>query len=117
MALDGGVGAGYCLATERFDVFLSYHGADRAPVERIASALRGLGVRPWLDAWQLLAGERWQDGLAMGLERSDCCAVFVGPASFGNWEREEIDVAVDRAARDPAFRVFLALLPGLPDPF
>src|SRR4051812_17291146 len=50
VALDGRMGAGYCLATERFDVFFSYHSADRASVERIARALQGLGVRPWLDA-------------------------------------------------------------------
>src|SRR5262249_31988454 len=35
----------------------------------------------------------------------------------GAWEREEVQVAIDRAAKDRGFRVFVVLLPGVPDPF
>lgn len=54
--------------------------------------------------------------LATGLNGSRACAVFVGEHDLGAWEREEIDIALDRAATQPGFRVFSVLLPGLEDP-
>ena len=100
-----------------FDVFLSYSRADERVVHRVAVELRRTGVEPWLDAWCLTGGRPWQTELADGLRRSAACAVFVGPADIGVWEREELQVALDRAAKDPTFRVFLVLLPGVPEPF
>ena len=63
------------------------------------------------------AGWRWQRELADGLDACASCAVFVGPADVGAWERQELEVALDRAATGPDFRVFLVLLPGVPEPF
>ncbi len=101
----------------RFDVFLSHNSSDKPAVERIAEQLKREGLAPWLDSWELLPGGRWQEELAAGLRRSAACAVFLGPAGPGDWEREEVGVALDRAATEPGFRVFLVLLPGLPEPF
>jgi WD40 repeat protein len=101
----------------RYDVFLSYNGRDRDVVERVAARLRDLGVEPWLDVWCLAPGGRWQDEIAAGLANSAACAVFVGSSDLGNWEQQELGVALDRAARDPDFRVFPVLLPGVPEPF
>src|SRR5262249_45350124 len=39
------------------------------------------------------------------------------PHGLGDWVREELAVALDRAAKDRGFRLFLVLLPGLPEPF
>jgi hypothetical protein len=39
------------------------------------------------------------------------------PHGLGDWVREEMAVALDRAAKDRSFRLFLVLLPGLPEPF
>jgi len=36
---------------------------------------------------------------------------------LGDWAREELLVAQDRAAKEPAFRLIPILLPGVPDPF
>jgi WD40 repeat protein/ABC-type Fe3+/spermidine/putrescine transport system ATPase subunit len=98
-------------------VFLSYNGADRAAVTRIAERLRQENLEPWLDRWNLTPGERWQHGLVEGLTSSRACAVMVGPSGLGDWAREEMAVAQDRAAKDRGFRLFLVLLPGAPDPF
>jgi hypothetical protein len=59
----------------------------------------------------------WQDELAEGIRRSSSCAVFVGPSGIGDWERLEFKLATDRMAKDRDFRVFLVLLPDLPEPF
>jgi WD40 repeat protein len=101
----------------RYDVFLSHNRRDAEVVEGIARRLQRAGMRPWLDRWELAAGVEWQAALAEGLAGSSSCAVFIGPHHLGSWEQQEVNVAVDRAAKDPAFLVFLVLLPGVPEPF
>ncbi len=103
--------------TRRYDVFLSHTRRDGEFVERLAEKLVRAQVDPWLDSWCLVPGEEWQDGIAEGLRASSSCAVVVGPSDVGAWSQEEAAVALDRAATDPDFRVFLVLLPGLPEPF
>jgi tetratricopeptide (TPR) repeat protein/transcriptional regulator with XRE-family HTH domain len=101
----------------RFDVFLSHHGMDKPAIERLARALQGQGLVPWLDAWELTPGGDWQAELAAGLRASRACAVFVGPHGAGSWSAMEARLALDLAAKDSAFRVFPVLLPGVPEPF
>ncbi|MGH8907454.1 MAG: TIR domain-containing protein [Egibacteraceae bacterium] len=96
----------------RFDVFLSYNRADEAVVEHVAERLREEGVQPWLDRWALTRGGRWQEEIVAGLGASGACAVFVGAHGLGDWTREELAVAQDRAAKDRDFRLFMVLLPG-----
>ncbi len=104
-------------ASQTFDVFLSYNRADQSAVEEIANALTRSGLAPWLDRWHLPAGTSWQRALGEALAVCRSCAVFVGAADLGDWEHQEVEVALDRAAKEPGFRVFLVLLPGVPDPF
>lgn len=101
----------------RFDVFLSYSSHDTRLVERVAERLKGAGLEPWLDSWCLTPGGRWQEEIAVGLAASSSCAAFLGGDEIGAWEREELAVAQDRAAKDRAFRLFLVLLPGAPERF
>lgn len=101
----------------RFDVFLSHNSRDKPAVERVARALKKQGLEPWLDAWHLTPGGDWQREIAEGLRSSGSCAVFVGEADLGDWEQQELGLALDRAATDPRFRVFPVLLPGIPEPF
>jgi nucleotide-binding universal stress UspA family protein len=117
-------------ATARCDVFLSYRGRDREFVAQIAERLRGAGLDPWFDQWSLTAGKRWQRELEDALAHSRACAVFVGASDLlsvstgqapvgdvSAWQREELDVALNRAVREPGFRVIPVLLPGVGDPF
>jgi WD40 repeat protein len=103
-------------SAEAFDVFLAHDSADRAAVARIAERLRQERIEPWFDRWNLTPGERWQPRIVEGLHASKGCAVLIGPSGLGDWAREELAVAQDRAAKDPAFRLFMVLLPGAPDP-
>jgi hypothetical protein len=98
-------------------VFLSHNSQDKPTVQRIAEKLRDAGLEPWLDRWYLAGGDVWQDDLAGALGASAACAVCVGPNGLGDWEREEVGIAQDRATRDRTFRLFPVLLPGLPEPF
>jgi WD40 repeat protein len=102
----------------RYDAFLSHNSKDKPTVERIAVKLKQAGLEPWLDIWALTPGGRWQEEIADAV-RGDtrACAVFIGPHGIGDWSREELDLAKDRSAKDRTYRLFLVLLPGLPDPF
>ncbi len=103
--------------TGRFDVFLSHNGRDKPVVERIAIHLKRAGLAPWLDSWMLVPGEAWRPELESGLMSSASCAVCIGQSGLSDWVNEEVSVAVNRAVKDRSFRVFLVLLPGLPEPF
>ncbi len=100
-----------------FDVFLSYNSADGEVVERLARRLSGANLAVWFDRWRIPAGDDWQDQLADGLARSDACLVLIGPHGISDWARQELKVAVDRAAKAPGYRVVPVLLPGVAVPF
>jgi hypothetical protein len=72
-----------------FDVFLSYSRADEAAVRRLADALRGRGLRPFLDRWYLHPGRSWQRELEEQLGRSRAVAVCLGPDGMGSWQQRE----------------------------
>jgi energy-coupling factor transporter ATP-binding protein EcfA2 len=100
-----------------FDVFLSHNSLDKASVEEIARKLKDAGLEPWLDKWCLTPGDTFQPGLADGLRNCATCAIFIGSKGLGNWAREELLVAQDRAAREAGYRLIPILLPGVSDPF
>lgn len=102
---------------DRFDIFLSHNSRDKAAVEEIALRLKASDLHPWLDKWQLVPGERWQRALEKALLECPACGVFIGPSGIGDWAREELDAAQNRAAKEPAYRLIPVLLPGLPEPF
>jgi hypothetical protein len=101
----------------RYDVFLSHNSQDKLAVERVGRQLQELDLHPWLDKWWLTPGGRWEEEIVSALNDAACCAVFVGPHGIGDWHRHELQLALDRAIEDRSFRVFLVLLPGLPEPF
>ena len=86
---------------DQFDIFLSHNSADKPAVEALAHKLRDAGINPWLDKWHLIPGGAFQYGLAEALRSCPTCAVFVGPKGLGEWAREELLVAQDRAAKEP----------------
>ena len=105
------------MSDRRFDVFLSHNSKDKPAVLAIARALQQAGVEPWLDAWYLRGGDRWQHVLRDALQSSTACAFCYGAHGAGDWHELELEVAHDRALKDPNFRLIPVLLPGLPEPF
>jgi len=100
-----------------FDVFLSYNGRDRAAATAIAEKLKREDLRPWIDVWESTPGVLFHTELLAGLDASSACAVLVGPDQLGDWGREELGVALNRAAKEPSFHLFAVLLPGLTPEF
>ena len=51
------------------DVFLSHNSRDKPLVEELARRLLNMGVTPWLDIWNLIPGEPWQEAIEAALNR------------------------------------------------
>ncbi len=101
--------------TMKFDVFLSHNGKDKPAVEILAHKLEAKGFKVWLDKWNLIPGEPWQEGLEEALDNCQTYTVFVGPSGIGPWENEEMRVAIEERVKDKKRRVIPVLLPGAPD--
>src|SRR5262245_30470023 len=103
-------------APKRYHAFLSYNSLDRPAVLELAGRLRGERLELYLEEWELTPGREFQPALAEGLRDSQTCVVFLGPNGLGPWQKQEIQVAIDKRARDEAFHVIPVLLPGAERP-
>ena len=103
-------------ANAGFDAFLSYSSQDRPAVEELAGRLKAEGLSLYLEVWELLPGREFQPSLASALSNSKTCIAFLGPNGLGPWQKEEIQVAIDKRVRDPDFHVIPVLLPGAERP-
>jgi tetratricopeptide (TPR) repeat protein len=100
----------------KYDVFLSHNGKDKPAIEAIARLLRDEhNLKAWLDKWNLIPGEAWQEGLENALDECQTYAVFLGPSGIGPWENEEMRSAIEERVQDKNRRVIPVLLPGAPD--
>lgn len=101
----------------KYDVFLSHNSADKPAVENLARRLVKAGIQPWLDTWNLIPGEPWQEAIEQALGKCATCAVFIGLSGSGPWQNEEMRAAIQRRveahhAGEQPFRVIPVLLPG-----
>ena len=49
----------------KYDVFLSHATPDKPVVEDLARILKRQGIEPWLDSWNLVPGEPWQEAIEL----------------------------------------------------
>jgi DNA-binding response OmpR family regulator len=99
-------------AQGKFDVFLSHNSKDKASVEKIAKRLLAVGIRPWLDKWNLSPGDTLSDGLEQAIKIIPCAALCFGPADVGKWHIMEIRAYVEKWARGNA-RMVPVILPDV----
>ncbi len=101
------------MAKPEYDVFLSHATPDKPVVEELARILKKRGFEPWLDKWNLVPGEPWQEAIEKALEDCAVCAVCLGPSGTGPWQNEEMRAAIARRVSDRSrqFRVIPILLP------
>jgi hypothetical protein len=96
----------------KYHVFLSHSHADKEPVQHLADRLVKEKLRPWLDRWDVVPGNSFQDEIIKGLEKADCCAICIGSEAPAGWFQKELQVVLNRQAEDRGFRVMAVLLPG-----
>lgn len=74
------------IATDAFDVFLSYNSKDREAVKTIGERLKEHGILPWMDISDLRPGMPWQKDLEKRIKTIKSAAVFVGKEGIGPWQ-------------------------------
>ena len=101
-----------------FHVFLSHSSPDKPTVEEIARRLKREGIEPFLDKWNLIPGDPWQEALEEALINSAACAVFVGSGGFSPWQHEELRAAIENRVSGSrgGYRIIPVLLPGASRP-
>lgn len=100
----------------RYDIFLSHNSKDKDIVEQLARRLRDkYDLKVWLDKWNLIPGEPWQEEIEKAPFDCKTAAVFIGPSGIGPWENEEMRVTLDARVNKKVLRVIPVLLPGAPD--
>src|SRR5262249_20267515 len=104
------------LGLKHYDAFLSFNAQDRPAVHEVAERLKIEDLVPYLEEWELAPGQEFQPALAEALRDSKTCVVFLGPNGLGPWQKQEVQVAIDKRARDEAFGVIPVLLPGAERP-
>lgn len=76
--------------SRHFDLLLLYNDEDRNEVKEIAEQLKERQIRPWLDIWEVRAGNSWQQLLETQIAKINSVAVFIGK-NGGPWQKEEIE--------------------------
>jgi len=95
------------------DVFLSYHWRDRERIEVIAEVLSAeYKLSVFLDRWYLVPGQPWPQALENAMKSCRAAVVCVGAGEMGPWQIREMNLALERQAREPGFPVIPVLLPG-----
>lgn len=84
-----------------YDVFISHASEDKVKVARpLADKLRELGLRVWLDEFELRLGDSLRRSIDYGLAQSRFGVVILSPAFFRKeWPQRELDALVTRELR------------------
>lgn len=62
-------------------VFISYSRTDAPLARELSTALANAGLRPWLDADEIRAGERWKERVAQMLRDARVMVILLTPSS------------------------------------
>lgn len=92
--------------------FLCHASADKPAVETLAHEMSGAGIGVWLDRWNLVPGQPWQEAIEQALEECDSACVFIGPGGIGPWQSAEMRACIDRRVARGDFSVIPVRLPG-----
>jgi tetratricopeptide (TPR) repeat protein len=85
---------------DTFDVFISYGHQDAEWVHTLAANLHRAGLEVFLDAWEIVPGDRIVHQLERGLLSSRNGVLVVSPASMSRpWVQDEYAVMVSRAVQ------------------
>ncbi|MEG3440421.1 toll/interleukin-1 receptor domain-containing protein, partial [Pannus brasiliensis CCIBt3594] len=100
----------------QFHVFLCHNSKDKPEVKEIALELRSLGLKPWLDEWELRPGLSWQELLEEQIEYIHSAAVFIGSSGIGPWQNRELRAFLNEFVGRgcPVIPVLLATAPQQP---
>jgi hypothetical protein len=103
------------MAVNQYDSFISYNNADRVAVAIHAHRLRELGLSLFIDLWEIVPGDPFQETIETALNHSATCIVFLGATGLGPWQNEEVRIAIENRVNQRSGRVIPVILPGMKD--
>jgi hypothetical protein len=71
------------------NAFISYAHADAAFATRLATALPGLGIEPWIDRDGIHGGARWSSSIQQALNECNVLILVLTPASMASSNVED----------------------------
>src|SRR5262245_50436202 len=102
---------GTYVASDTYDVFVSYSRADGRHAAEIDSVLRDKGLKTFFDRRNLAAGLPWVRALEQAICAAQAPILLIGPRGLGNTQQYERELAFERQTRDPDFPVVPVILP------
>jgi TIR domain len=99
------------VASETYDVFVSYSRADGRHAREIDSVLRANGLSSFFDRRNLAPGLPWVRALEQAIGAAKAVVVLIGSRGLGNTQQYERELAIVRQSHDPAFPVVPVILP------
>jgi len=99
-----------------FDVFLAHNSKDKPDVLKIAGRLKNeFHLKPWIDSQQIAPGNSINNQIQNVISRCKSIAIFFSDNGLGNWQRQELAVAMSLCfAKETT--VIPVLLPSFTDP-
>jgi len=83
--------------TRQPSLFVSYAHEDSRLAQELATAMKALGARVWVDQGELLIGDSLIERISEAIAEFDFVAALVSPASVrSNWCRKEIALAMSK---------------------
>ena len=87
------------MASETYDVFVSYSRADGRHAAEIDSALRANGLSSFFDRRNLAPGLPWVRALEQAIGAAKAVIVLIGPRGLGNTQQYERELAIVRQSQ------------------
>jgi len=78
-----------------YDVFISYNSNDRELIKQFTQELKNIGIRVFIDIWDLTPGEPWQEEIEKNMLNSKYIVIFIGKNGLGPWQNAEMRLALD----------------------
>ena len=100
------------MSAQQYAIFLCHNAEDKAAVRIVGQQLEAAGHKVFLDEWELRPGFAWQALVESALQASKTIAVFVGPKGLGQWQEEEMRVALNQQ-KERGVAVVPVALPGV----
>ena len=99
--------------TRRLKVFLCHASDDKLAVRQLYQRLRAVGVAPWLDAEDLVGGQRWQVAISKAVRDSDVVLVCLSQRSVtkAGYMQQELAFALNVAAQQSESEEAIYLIP------
>ncbi|MCP4689058.1 MAG: toll/interleukin-1 receptor domain-containing protein [Desulfobacterales bacterium] len=82
-------------------VFCSHNSVDKPMVKRIAKKLADAGIEPWVDQWEISAGDDFAAKIGEGLRQCDVGLIFFSSKTMeSKWVDAEVGALVYRMIED-----------------